>query len=819
MNELLTYYEIFDKSKLQYIIENYEEIKDDIRQDSKDRLTNINIDPLSLVKKYLSKSKPTKNPNINIIKVSYKQTNKKYIGRHYSLGSLSLQNIPREIRHTIAGDIYYDIDIKNAHPEILYQYGTKKELKTKYIKYYIDNREDIFNEYSKKYKTTPDEIKKGFLCILNGAKTFLKMKENDMPKLVLKFKKEVELIQQYIYNNELEYKKLGIINAKNKQLSCNYNICNELGSTMNIMLCDIENTILISMINYLNDNKLVKNKVTLVFDGLMLPKENIKNMDINKLLINIEEHIKNELDYKIKLVAKPMTQGFDTSIKYNKEINNKNDKIIKDDNEAANKILSILDKKIYICNKTLYYKYENKWIDDYKLISQKLKQIIIEYEFIKHVKATREDLKDGVATFEYNGIEYCTDRFETYSADNKGATNILEVLKTKIIINDNLIKNINKSSHNKIFFLNGYHDFSIGKFINNFDNVDTLIIIQRNFKPATQEKQNYIKKKIFEVVFNEDTNEFLQMMARALSGNISDKIWSIIFGGRDAGKSIVQKAINNAFQDYITTINADSLISDSSSGCVAKKKSWAYDFDKHRVAFSNEMEIKQGTTGNGNIIKQICSGGDKLLVRKNNVDEKEVLSQTTLILCANDIAKFEPSDVYEKLVPFSIKTKFVDKITPKLIKENPYYTERDNNIDNIINDEDNIDAITSLILNSYKPNRVKLNEGMNIILDTFTEDNNVVELLFNNFEITGNPKHRVNNDIIKSFLKDNKLNISFSKIVNIFNSKGVKYVARVSEETGNKKMTFLGLIKREKELVIEEEEKQIINNNDDFLDD
>ena len=47
---------------------------------------------------------------------------------------------------------------------------------------------------------------------------------------------------------KLEYKKLGIANAKNKQILNNYSSSNELGSTMNIMLCDIENNILMEMI-------------------------------------------------------------------------------------------------------------------------------------------------------------------------------------------------------------------------------------------------------------------------------------------------------------------------------------------------------------------------------------------------------------------------------------------------------------------------------------------------------------------------------------------------------------------------------------------
>ena len=209
--------------------------------------------------------------------------------------------------------------------------------------------------------------------------------------------------------------------------------------------------------------------------------------------------------------------------------------------------------------------------------------------------------------------------------------------------------------------------------------------------------------------------------------------------------------------------------------------------------------------GKGTTVKMICSGGDKLFVRRNNVDEKEVISQTTLILCANDIAKFDPPDVYEKLIPFSLKTKFVsEEITPKLLKANPYYKQADDNIESLFQDEEIIDAITSLIFNSYKPTKVKNNEDMKIILETFTDDVDIVKLLLDNFEITGNTKHKVYNDAMKSFLKEKNINISFSKVVNIFNTKGVKYADRRVEDSDLKKRCFIGIV-------------QMVQNNNDNI--
>lgn len=801
--------EIIDIKKSQYIIEKYEDIKHLFRPESEERLTNINIDPLTLFKKYFSKGKKNKN-GTKTINVSYKQNND--VGRYFAVGSLSLQTLPREIRHTISCDYYYDIDIVNCHPVLICEYAKSKNLKCRNIEKYINDRDNIFEKLTNDYNVPKDKIKNGFLCILNGAKTFLKMNDDDMPEFVKKYKKEVINIQKYIFENEPKYKKLGIANAKKKQNINNYNISNELGSTMNIMLCDIENKILQCMINYLNDQDLIKTNVTLVFDGFMIPKDNLKDVNINELLNKLEKEVLNETGYNIKLIEKPMNNIIKIPDDYlNSQLdNNINFKVIKDDKEGADKILSILDKKLYRCYNTIYYKYNNKWIDDIKMIKLLLKKLIIDEGFVKNKVATKEDIKNNEDIYIYLGVDYCINKFETYSSDNKGATNILDVLITKIEINDNLLKDIVNSSFNKVFFNNGYYDFNKSKFINNFDNVETLVKINHDYIDASLEDQQYVKKIIFESVFNDDVEEFLLMIARAIGGNIKDKIWSCIFGSRDAGKGIIQRSLIECFESYITTINANSLLSDSSTGDEAKKLSWAYNFDKHRIAFSNEMRITKDNEADGNLIKQICSGGDKMLLRKNNVDEKEVISQTTLILCANEIANFKPVDVYEKLIPFSLKTKFVsEEITPSLLKKNPFYKKADDNINDFIKQEKIINAITSLIFNSYKPTKVVNNNNMNIILETFTEDSDITKILFDNFEITGNPKHKVFNDVVKDFIKFNNIKISFTKIVNIFNTKGIEYKKTRIESSDAPRYAFIGLIK-----IVKENE----NNNESFID-
>ena len=327
----IEFFELFDLTKAKYIIEKYEELKHNFRPESEERLNNINVDPLTLFKKYVSKSKINKNLNTtNIIKVQYKQNND--IGRFFAHGSLSLQSLPREIRQTISDEFYYDVDIKNCHPVLLQQYAKAHSLNYDYIKYYNKSRDEILKKFSHEYKVSKEEVKKSFLSILNGGKSFLNMKGNDIPDFVQEFKAEIVNIQQYIFENEPVYKKFGIINAKKKQEQLKTKSSNELGSTMNIMLCDLENKILQCMIKHLNEKNLIKSSLVMVFDGFMILKENLKNVVLEDLLKELENVVRQELKYRIKLEVKPMKNIIDVPKDY-KPLDEYNNLYVDDYNE------------------------------------------------------------------------------------------------------------------------------------------------------------------------------------------------------------------------------------------------------------------------------------------------------------------------------------------------------------------------------------------------------------------------------------------------------------------------------------------------------
>ena len=76
-------------------------------------------------------------------------------------------------------------------------------------------------------------------------------------------------------------------------------------------------------------------------------------------------------------------------------------------------------------------------------------------------------------------------------------------------------------------------------------------------------------------------------------------------------------------------------------------------------------------------------------------------------------------------------------------------------------------------------------------LDAFKSGDNVFDKLNEQFEKTRNEKDKLDNNIVKEFLKASDLNISFPKIVNLYMSKGVSN--KVCKIDGASRRAFVGL--------------------------
>ena len=255
-------YEICDKVKLKYILEN----------------NDFNGEVNNLAKNYYDSL-----DNDGCKRIVYKQTCDK--NRYYA-DSSCLTYLKKEIRNSIMPKNIKDIDMVNAHPVILNYLCQKNNMDCNIMKNYIESRELILSSFSVNRKI----VKELFLTILNGGfkdNYSDKKQTNNYLKL---FEQEIIRIQNYFYTNDKRYLDIGY-NYKGKNLSK--------------IILDVENQILQIMINYFTSKNV--NILTLEYDGLKIYTDKYsKHFSINELELNIYKNI----GINIKLAFKNIEHNF-----------------------------------------------------------------------------------------------------------------------------------------------------------------------------------------------------------------------------------------------------------------------------------------------------------------------------------------------------------------------------------------------------------------------------------------------------------------------------------------------------------------------------
>jgi hypothetical protein len=146
------------------------------------------------------------------------------------------------------------------------------------------------------YQLEKGDVKELFLSVMNGGK-----REGITEPFFNKFKTECERIHMFIASlNPKLYKDV----CKRKEFNVN-------GSLTNIILCTLENEILLNAVQYLM-SKNYKVDV-LVFDGCMVRKEEDKEIS-NELLNELNEYVLEKTGYDIKFVEKELDTSIDLSI-------------------------------------------------------------------------------------------------------------------------------------------------------------------------------------------------------------------------------------------------------------------------------------------------------------------------------------------------------------------------------------------------------------------------------------------------------------------------------------------------------------------------
>jgi hypothetical protein len=259
--------------------------------------TELNNEYFNILQSYKKLNKANK------VQVLY---NQKYngMGRLYAKnnGARTLQNMPRELRNTLARGRYIDLDMVNALPTILYEECKKHNIKSpllrKYNKYRDTKLQELMSEFNcdrNVAKELPNRLMNG-----GGVNTWIRDNElyseeedTEIPEFWILFKEELEKVYKGLYKIYYEYYKVVLDNQDEGW--------NDIARLVSIALQDKENDILQEAINFLTELKW-KCDVP-IHDGMLI--QNKEGFDDN-VIEELEKHIKKELGFSVKWKVKPM---------------------------------------------------------------------------------------------------------------------------------------------------------------------------------------------------------------------------------------------------------------------------------------------------------------------------------------------------------------------------------------------------------------------------------------------------------------------------------------------------------------------------------
>ena len=287
--------------------------------------------------------------------VKYKYSKGKNFGRLF--GENSIQTVKKDIRGFLCDGITTDIDMRNAHPSILYKICEIHNILTPNLKLYIDNRMKCLEEVMEKDQLSYEEAKKKTLLLINSNKYIYSRSQ-----FFKSFEKEIKFIQKEIIKIE-DYDEIKEFAKKEGNFE---------GSFINLLLCKYENIILGSMRNFCDINEIKIH--SLMFDGLMIYG------NINECTLRLmEEHITNNTEFdNIELCIKEHEYHISIPEDYTpikKETYEKlKERFEKDNCKVGCKFINITDNFVDIYG-----------IQDFKVLHEELKYFENgkEYKFIR----------------------------------------------------------------------------------------------------------------------------------------------------------------------------------------------------------------------------------------------------------------------------------------------------------------------------------------------------------------------------------------------------------------------------------------------------
>jgi len=578
--------------------------------------------------------------------VKYRFSQRLDYGRRYSMNSL--QGITRQIRHTISKDIYYDVDMKNAHPTFCLQLCKELGFQHRILNRYVQDRDkylekwkgvEVSDKGKRRILEDKDSVKEYFLKMLNNGGN-----SNSSDKELNEFFDTHQKLLNIIYSKE-EYKKyreraIKSYNKKKKDDPKTWD--NKKGSCLNYYLQDIENQALSWIENYLTEHGIEYG--SLVFDGIMIYQKYVDEKELLNCMTEIEEYLEANMGFRISLSCKPMLEAVDISDLKEKEE-------IKNTDEAYGKyLLKTLEGEILYSQKTgkmwAWNESEALWMKR-------------DFSYIRTIMCR---LKDYILTSP--DPDFIKEELELIESDRKQSS-ILKVIIPfiKLRTDEEFIKeNFNKQgglfpiSNKKVV------DLRSGQVI---DRVKTHYFTKKTenkIVEISEENRAYIRGYYESLLTSkqtglkpsqEHTDSLINSFAYALTGENNLKAFINLIGKKDGGKSLCVELHHKIFEDLSGMANDRVFVQQNNK---AVHDTEVYSLEGRRMVCLSETDSKDSFRED--LIKRI-TGRDKVEIRRAGGSETDEFKfNCILFLATNNMCNFKDEAFKGRLVCFDFCNQF-----------------------------------------------------------------------------------------------------------------------------------------------------------------
>jgi hypothetical protein len=555
-------------------------------------------------------------------------------GRGYTDCKQSLITLPRVLANYFVDGKYKDIDIVNCHPTLMSQlihfFNESGELANvcPELDAYVANRAAVLKDnqmykedfmkvmYSDKYQGPQfmNNINKFLTCDLYNV-------------FAAKYPKMVEKI--------IKNKKKKNANEAKKE---DYNL---RGAVLSMIMQTYEREIAYVMDDYFESKRIYKR--FMIYDGF--------NVDTEFNAVDeLCEYVKEMTGFPIKLAFKDMRdKEFDNLMKEYERVPIREEPDYYEEDEIAEQIVDENEEFIKVVNSNYDIWIKNRNTSLWSPLSPKMTEFNVLFQECDCC------LRVGKTT-------------KVVKSYTKIWPNLCKQIEAYIHRTFKIDSEFFKMLDNYVDYLpfpNCVWSFKKSKFLDKLpDNIYCSKRLNTEFDVSIDYSAESIYiKNLFEDMFDNKTemNEVFKFFARALAGNVQDKLWTKITSIRDSGKSLTIEYFRQCFTEFVGFIDYKDIILKADSFIPTDRMNeFKGNFVENRLVFVSEM--KADAKLDGNIIKQVASGGDFVPnYRAAYGRAKSGNMKGSLCIMAQSVPMCEPIDANQNSLTFEMPCTYVDE--------------------------------------------------------------------------------------------------------------------------------------------------------------